>query len=81
MKSLFAGLYDLATSTVIRTGIDFSMQSWQLYSAAILGDQVTVTMTAQSHYPDSELTNPFPILVIPSAMLGSSNYQFCKSLV
>ena len=30
----------------------------------------------QSHYPDTEVTNPFPILLMPSARLGSDKYQF-----
>ena len=28
------------------------------------------------HYPDTEPLNPCPILIIPSAWLGSDKYQF-----
>ena len=31
------------------------------------------------HYPDTELTSPYPILVMPSARLGSDKNQLCKS--
>ena len=43
-----------------------SEHSWQLYSAAILGDQVTRSMTSypiQSHYSDTDLTSPHRILI------------------
>ena len=35
----------------------------------------------QPHYPDTELTSPCPILIIPGTWLGSNKYQFYKSLV
>ena len=53
-------------------------------SAAPMGDKTTSIMTqllAQPHYPDTGLTNPCPILVIPSARLGSEKHTFCKPLV
>ena len=53
-------------------------------SAAPQGDQATGTMTgypAESHYPDTELTSPCPILMIPSAQVGSDKYKFGKSFV
>ena len=34
----------------------------------------------QSHYPDSELISPRPILLMLRTRLGRDNYQFCKSL-
>ena len=34
--------------------------------------------TTQSHYPDTELTTP--ILIMPSARLGSDRHTFCNSL-
>ena len=34
-----------------------------------------------SYYPDTELACPFPILLMPSARLGSNKYQFYKLLV
>ena len=52
-----------------------------LYSAAPLGDQADSTMTTQSHYFNTEPTSPCPILVMPSAWLGSDKYNFFKSLV
>ena len=61
-----------------------SAHTWQLYSAAPLGNQATTTMTqhpTQSHYPTTELTSPCPILLMSSARLGSNKYQFYKSLV
>ena len=56
-----------------------SAHSWWLYSAAPLGNQAACTITqypTQLHYPNIELTNPFPVLLIPSATLGSDKYQF-----
>ena len=53
--------------------------SWQLYSAASLEQQATSSMSCyltQSQYPDSELTSPCPILIMPSIRLGSDKYQF-----
>ena len=50
-----------------------SVHSWQWYSAAPLENQAAVTMTRhpiQSHYPDTVLTSPCPILVTQSARLG-----------
>ena len=35
----------------------------------------------QSDYPDTELTSPCPMLIMPSAWLGSDKYQFCISFV
>ena len=57
--------------------------TWWLYSAARLGYQATTTMIqypTQSHYPDTELTRPCPILLMLRAMLGTEKYQFCNSL-
>ena len=56
-----------------------SVHSWELYSAASLEHQAAGTMTCypiESHYPDTELTSPCPILIMPSARLGSDKYQF-----
>ena len=53
--------------------------SWQLYSAASLGHQAASTMTCyltQLHYPDTESTSPFPIIIMLSTRLGSDKYQF-----
>ena len=57
--------------------------SWQLYSAAQLGNQ-TIPMTwyhTHSQYPDAESTSPCPILLMLSSWLGSDKYKFYKSLV
>ena len=35
----------------------------------------------QWHYPDIELTSPWPVLVMSSIRLGNDKYQFCVSLV
>ena len=56
--------YVLATCKVISAQVLTcnSAHSWQLYSAAPLGDQATNTMTwypKQSHYPDAEPTSPW----------------------
>ena len=55
-----------------------------LYSAAPLGNQAASTMVqypTQLHYPDTELTSPRPILLLPGTRLGSDKYQWCsKSL-
>ena len=74
------GLYILAISKVILGWVFTcdSVHSWQLYSAVPLGDQVASTWpnTILSHYPDTEPTSPCPILIMPSAWLGSDKYQF-----
>ena len=54
-----------------------SAQSWPLYSAALLGDQVADTMTrytTQSHHPDPELSGT--TLAMLSAWPGSGKYVF-----
>ena len=35
----------------------------------------------RTHYPDTQKTGPCPILVMPSAKLGSTMYKFGKSLI
>ena len=53
--------------------------SWRLYCAAPLGDQAGWTITwypTQSHYPDTEPTSPYPLLLMPITWLGSNVYQF-----
>ena len=58
-----------------------SAHSWQLYSAASLGNQAISTMTwypTQSHYP--EPNSPCPILITLSTWLGSDNYHFISPL-
>ena len=55
-----------------------------VYSAATLGDQAANTTNqypTQSYYPHTELTSPCPILLMPSAWLGSDKYKFYKALV
>ena len=49
-----------------------------------LWEQAASTMTKypiQSHYPDTELTSPCLIQIIPISRLDSDKCQFCKSLV
>ena len=70
----------VATSNVISGWVSIcdSLHSWRLYSAAPLGNKAICTMTwypTQSHYHDTELTSPCPILLIPSAWLGSDNHK------
>ena len=51
--------------------------------AAPLRDQTTTTMIwypTQSHYPDTELTSPRPVLLMPNTKPGSDKYKFDKSL-
>ena len=58
--------------------------SWWHYTVVHLEDQTIGTMSqypTQSHYPDTELTSPYHILLLLSATLGSVMYQFDKSLV
>ena len=79
-------LYVLTTPKVIsgQSSTCDSVHSWQLHSAARLGDETTGTMTqlpTQSHYPDTVITNPYPILIMLIARLGREKYQFYKSLV
>ena len=70
----------LTTSDVISGWIPTcdSVHSWQIYHSASLGNQATSTMiwySHLSHYPDTEPTNPFLIVIILSAKLWSSKYQ------
>ena len=58
------------------------VQLWQLYHADPLGYQVADTVSqfpTQSHYPDTELASPCPIIIMPSTRLSSDKSQFCKS--
>ena len=58
-----------------------SVHMWQLHSTAPLANLVASIMTqypTQLHYSGSVLTSPCPILIIPSARLGSDKYQFYK---
>ena len=73
--------YVLATSKAM-SGLlptQDSAHSWQVYSAASLEDQaadIMICYPTQSHYTDTEPTSPSPILIMPSARLGSNKYQF-----
>ena len=52
---------------------------WRFDSAAPQEDETTITMTVyptQPDYPNTGLTSPCPILVMPNARLGSDKYQF-----
>ena len=58
--------------------------SWRFYSAAPLENQAAGIMTQypiQSHYPDTKVTSPCPILLKVSVRLESDKDQFCMSLV
>ena len=53
------------------------------YSAAPLRNQAASTKTqypTQSHYNDTELISPCPILIMPGARLGNDKDKFDKSL-
>ena len=79
----------LATSQVISRRISTcdSAHSWRLYSGAPLGNQATTMIMTQhpiqSHFPDARLTSPGPIILMPSARLGSERQvsNLIKSLV
>ena len=63
-----------------------SAHSWRLYNAASLEHQATMTCYPAiaillSHYPDTEWTSPCPILIMPSARLGSEKIWILKSLL
>ena len=61
-----------------------TLMRWRFYSAAPLGDYAAGTMArfpTQLHCSETELTSPFPILVMPRTRLGSGTYQYCKSLI
>ena len=80
-KSSLLGRYILATSKVISGDalISDNAHSWRLNSAAPLGNQAAGIITQyppHSHYPDTDLTSPCPILIMLSARLGSDNNQF-----
>ena len=58
-------IYILTTSKVIAGWVPTgdSVHSWQLYSAAPLGDQSASTMSrypSQSHYPDTDVHQSLP---------------------
>ena len=55
-----------------------SAHSWQCHNAAPLADQAASTRTrypTQPYYPEIVLTNPYPILLMPSMKLGSDKYH------
>ena len=59
-----------------------SAYSWRLYTAALLGDQVTSIMTwypIQSHYPGTTPNRPCPILIMSNAWLWSDKYTNGRS--
>ena len=71
----------LATSNVISGWIPTcdSAHSRRLYSAVPLGRPAVSTMTCystQSHYPETNPTSPYPILIMPSAWLEINKYNF-----
>ena len=73
--------YVLATSKVISGWVLTcdSVHSWWLYSDSPLGDQATHTMAqfpSPLLYSDTAPTSLCPILIMPSAWLGSDMYQF-----
>ena len=77
--------YILAPSKIISGWVltRVSVHSRWLYSAATLMHQAADTMIqhpTQSEYPDPEITNPCPIILIPSSRLGSDTSQFYKPL-
>ena len=74
-------LYVLATSKVISGCVRTydSVNSWLLYSASPLRNQAAYMMTqypTQSHYPNTELTSPYSILLMPSSRVGCENDNF-----
>ena len=80
----FNTFYILSTSKVITgqvTPIYGNAYSYRLYSAALMGDQATGTMTwcaiHSSPYSSTKLTSLLPILVLLSDRLGSKKYHFC----
>ena len=60
-----------------------TVHSWWLYSDAPLGNQGSGIMSqyiTQSHYLNTEISSPCPILLMLSTRLGSKKDQFYKSL-
>ena len=45
------------------------------------GHQHHNLISPQSHYPETELTSPCPIILMQSSRLGRNKYQFYKSLL
>ena len=74
------GFYVLTRSMVISGQIPtcHSAHSWQHLQYCPTGRWGSGSMTTQWHYPDTELTNPFPAVVMPSANLGSNVCQSYK---
>ena len=68
--------YVLATSKIISGCVPICNS---VHGDFILLPQATGTVNCyltQLHYPDTEPTSPCPILIMPSARLGSDKYQF-----
>ena len=56
-----------------------SVHSWKHFSAVPLANKVINTMIwylTQLHYPDTDRTSSYHILIIPSAWLWTDKYQF-----
>ena len=55
---------------------------WGSWCAAPLGEQAAAWPNISlSHYPDIELTSPYPIILMLTVRLGSDKCQYYKSLV
>ena len=65
--------YILATSKIIAIGD--CAHSWRLGDKAIL---TMIWYPTQSHYPNTELTNLYPSLVMLNIILGGNKSQFCE---
>ena len=68
----------LATSNIVSGWVPIcdSVRSWCLENQAI---SPMTWYPNQSHYPDTEPTTPFPILIMPSTWLGSNTYHWFDS--
>ena len=87
LSGFFCRCFNILATSIVISGqaptCDSVHSSW-LSSAAPVGDLAVDTMNwylMQSDYPNAVLTSPCPILLIPSARLGSDEYQFYMSFV
>ena len=81
MVGWMLGFYSLATSMVISGWVLSyeNVHSWQLYRGN-QADSIMIRYPTQSHYLNTELDSPCPILIMLSARIGSNKHEFCKTL-
>ena len=78
---LFYMMFQITHSSFI---ISYAIMMSCYYSASPLADWAINPMTlyfTQSQYPDTELSGPCPIEIMPSTRPACDKHKICKSLV